>query len=256
MCDPVCFHFFGRPIYWYGLMIASGFLAAITHWHILAKREARPPGYAGDLGFWLLLAGIVGARIAYVLANWADFADNPWTIIRLDQGGLVYYGGFLAAAATAAVFAYIRRERFWPFTDFAITALPLGHAFGRIGCFLNGCCYGRPATVPWAVTLHNASLHPVQLYEAFGELAIYAALMCLYRRHAGKGVLFALYLVLYPILRFACEFFRGDYRLRLGFFNLAQITSLTLLVFGIVLLIWRIRARPQNLSENNDILKS
>jgi phosphatidylglycerol:prolipoprotein diacylglycerol transferase len=244
MCDPVCFHAFGRPIYWYGVMIAAGFLAALAHWNLLARREGKPAGYAGDLGFWLLLSGILGARVAYVLAHWDDFAVAPLAVIRLDQGGLVYYGGFLAAAGAAAIFAHIRRERFWPFTDFAITALPLGHAFGRLGCFLNGCCYGRPSSIPWAVPLGDFCVHPVQLYEAFGELAIFITLMLAYRRRAGTGVVFALYLVLYPLLRFICEFFRGDPRWRVGILNLAQIASLALMTIGIGLLVWRLRAQP------------
>lgn len=245
MFDPVCFHVFGRPIYWYGIMIATAFLAALGHWSILARHERKPSGYAGDLGFWLLIAGIVGARIAYVIANWRQFAAAPITIIRLDQGGLIYYGGFLAAALAAAIFARVRHESFWPFTDFTITALPLGHAFGRIGCFLNGCCYGRPSELPWAVMLCTERVHPVQLYEAFGNFAIYVLLMMIYRRKSGSGIVFALYLTLYPLLRFACEFFRGDPRMPFEFLTMAQAVSLALFAVGGILLHLRISAQAR-----------
>ncbi len=227
-------------------MIAAGFLAALFNWSCLAKREGKPREYAGDLGFWLLLSGIIGARVAYILANWDYYAQTPLEIILINKGGLVYYGGFLAAAGAAVIFNRIRREPFWPFTDFAITSLPLGHAFGRFGCFLNGCCYGRESEFFSSLSHQAYQKHPVQLYEAFGELAVFIILLNVYKRKSGTGLVFSLYLVLYPILRFVCEFFRGDPRLRAGSLTLAQIASLSLLLAGAALLSWRLRATSSN----------
>ncbi len=235
LMHPICFHIGSRPIYWYGVMMAAAFLAAIAHWAWLARRAGRPPAYGYDLAFWLMLAGIVGARINYILANLADFRGAPWTMLRIDQGGLIYYGGFVGAALAAVIFARVRGERLWWLADFAITAIPLGHVFGRIGCFLNGCCYGAPGAAPWCFPLDGTPRHPVQLYEAGWNLAVYLALTCLFLRRRAEGAVFALYLMLYPAGRFLLEFWRGDQRQMLRGLTIAQWFSLALIATGAAL---------------------
>lgn len=232
---PICFHIGARPIYWYGVMMAAAFLAAIAHWTWLARRTGRPPAYSYDLATWLMLAGIVGARINYVIANVDDFRSAPWTILRIDQGGLIYYGGFVGAALAAIIFARIRREKLSSLADFAITAIPLGHVFGRIGCFLNGCCYGIPGAAPWCLPLDGTPRHPVQIYEAGWNFIVYLILTRLFLRRHVDGIVFAAYLVLYPVGRFLLEFWRGDPRLILGGLTIAQCFSLTLIAVGIAL---------------------
>ncbi|MFH0878094.1 MAG: prolipoprotein diacylglyceryl transferase family protein, partial [Lentisphaerota bacterium] len=111
--NPVCFTMGDRPIYWYGVMTACGFLATVIHWNLLGRRDHRPPGYGSDLGFWLMLTGILGARVAYVAANFGEYAANPLEILRIDKGGLVYYGGFLLASLCLYVMARLRREPLW-----------------------------------------------------------------------------------------------------------------------------------------------
>ena len=130
-------------IHWYGVMMALGFLAALLNWHFLGKKEGRRLDYCSDLLFWIMLSGIIGARIAYVASNFRYFIDNPAEIIRIDRGGLIYYGGFLAAGGAIVVFARVHKEKISGLFDFVITAVPLAHAFGRIGCFLHGCCFGK-----------------------------------------------------------------------------------------------------------------
>jgi phosphatidylglycerol---prolipoprotein diacylglyceryl transferase len=233
--DPVCFHIGQRPIYWYGVLVACAFLAAVAHWNALARREKRPAGFGSELGFWVMLCGIVGARIAYVAANWALFRAEPLEILRIDRGGLVYYGGFLGAAAGLAVLARVRREPVLRLADFAVTGLPLGHALGRIGCFLNSCCYGSPTALPWCVHAHDACRHPTQLYEAALNFALYGLLLRFFLRRTTDGRTLALYLLLYPPARFLVEFLRGDERLRWLGVDVAQLLSLFLLVAGAAL---------------------
>ena len=134
-------------------------LAAVLHWTVLSKGEAgRDAAYAADLGFWIMLLGIVGARIAYVLVHFRDFAAEPISILRIDQGGLTYFGGFVTAALGVSLILWMRGRDLWAETDFAITAVPLAHALGRVGCFLNGCCFGRVWNGPWAVRFPQDSL--------------------------------------------------------------------------------------------------
>lgn len=233
--DPVCLYIGNRPIYWYGVMISAAFLAGIVHWRFLGKREGRDASFVTDLATWLILAGISGARAGYILANFREFIASPWDIVRLDRGGLVFYGGFAGASAALIIFARCKRERLWHLADFTVTALPLGHAIGRIGCFLNGCCYGTPADLPFAVQTHGAHRHPVQLYSAILNFAIYFTLLRTYPRQTRDGRVFAFYLMLYPAGRFIMEFLRGDARLRILGFTATQYTCIVLLAGGIAL---------------------
>ncbi|MCK5849831.1 MAG: prolipoprotein diacylglyceryl transferase [Kiritimatiellae bacterium] len=139
---PVCFKIGALTIHWYGVMMAFGFFAALANWSRLGKSQNRDFNYCSDLLFWLMISGILGARIAYVAANWTYFIEEPIRILRIDRGGLIYYGGFLAAGTAIVVFAKIKKEKISALFDFVIISLPLSHAFGRIGCFLNGCCHG------------------------------------------------------------------------------------------------------------------
>lgn len=233
--DPVCFHIGSRPVYWYGIMMALAFLAGIAHWQILGRRTGRRDvSFATDLAFWLMVGGIVGARAAYVVANIEDFGARPLDIIRVDQGGLIFYGGFIGASVAFLAFARLRRESVLGLADFAITAVPLGHALGRVGCFINGCCQGRLcAEAPWLAA--GLPRYPVQLYEAAFNLLVYAFLFRLYlRRHATRrGDILAAYLMVYPVGRFMLEFLRGDPRLRWGTWSVAQLLSLALMAAGL-----------------------
>lgn len=234
--DPVCFHIGSKAVYWYGIMVALGFMACVAHLTILGIRTGRPPNFGSDLAFWLMLSGIVGARIAYVGANLDFYLQNPADIFRVDQGGLIYYGGFIGAFIAGVVFARIKRINILALADFAVSALPLGHAFGRIGCFLNGCCFGGISSSPWSVCREGVSRHPVQLYEAAFNFVLYVLLAWFYRRRKRDGEVLALYCMLYPLARFLLEFLRGDERLSWHGFSYAQIISLGLL--GVGLVIW------------------
>jgi len=234
---PIAFHIGAHPVYWYGIMAAAGFLAATAHWSLLARREKRPPGFGSDLAFWLMAGGIIGARIAYVIADLPYYLDHPAAIWRMDQGGLIFYGGLLGGIAAFFIFAARRRLAVPSLADFAVSGLPLGHAIGRIGCFLNGCCYGTECSLPWSVYLHDAFRHPTQLYESAGNFAIYALLLWLYLRRPRPGTVLAAYLMLYPALRFMDEFVRGDERLRFLGLTVAQDISLLLFATGLTLMI-------------------
>jgi phosphatidylglycerol---prolipoprotein diacylglyceryl transferase len=227
----------------YGLLVTVGLAAGI--W--VAQREGRQRGLDGgrvmDLAFWTIVAGLLGSRLAYALVNarafWRACADGPgpwWHdctgLFRLWEGGLVFYGGLAAAAGAAYLFA---RRQGWSFGvvgDLTAPALAVGHAFGRLGCFAAGCCFGKETSWQVGVPFPHGSvafdvlgragaippgaretlpLHPTQLYEAAGEAVIFAVLWAASPRLRRRpGALLVLYLGLYAALRFVVEIFRGD----------------------------------------------
>ena len=242
--NPVAFHIFSWPVYWYGIMMATAFLAGIANWNFFARRQGREHGFGSELAFWMMVCGIVGARVAYVAANFRDFAADPLEIIRIYRGGLVFYGGLIGAAAGVVGVARARREPLLPMADLAVSALPLGHTIGRIGCFLNGCCYGSPTDCACGVFVEGALRHPTQLYEAAFNGAVYLLVFILFLRRPKPGTVLACYLLAYPPGRFAIEFLRGDPRIHWLGLTAAQLTSLAL--FGIGLALWRwLRRRPK-----------
>lgn len=219
-----------RPIYWYGVLTAIGFGAAFFHWSRQAKLHGRNPELASDLVLWLMVGGVIGGRIAYIAANWHEYAGNWVSAVRIDRGGLVFYGGAIGGAIAVAILARRRGMPLMTLADFVITGVPLGHAFGRIGCYLNGCCHGHESHTCLAEI--TGGKQPTQLYEAVGLMLIYYGLAKRYGKEKHAGRILALYLMAYPALRFVVEFFRGDARLRILQLSIAQWTSLMLFIVG------------------------
>lgn len=234
---PIAFELGERPIYWYGIMMAAAFLAAMVHWAILGRREQRRSGFASDLAFWVMIGGILGARIGYIIGNLGYYAEHPAEIIRIDQGGLVFYGGVLGCILVVIFMARRQKEPVWSMADFTVSPLPLGHALGRIGCFLNGCCYGTETDCSLGVDMQDATRHPVQLYSVGLNLLLYVFLLWLYPRKRRDGNVLAAYCLGYPLIRFFLEFFRGDQRVR--FLNLTAAQYVSILIFILGLLLWR-----------------
>lgn len=260
--DPICFRVGSLPIHWYGVLMAAGFLLGFANWVLLGRREGRRFELLSDLLFWIMVGGLVGARLAYVTADAGYFLRHPLEIVRVDQGGLIYYGGFIGAGLAIWIFARRRGQHFFDLLDLVITSVPLAHALGRLGCFLNGCCYGTRWDGPWGVRYPSTShawsdqvnadalsrfeprslpVHPVQLYEAGLNLLLFAALVVWYRHRRREGMVVAAYLLLYPVMRFGLEFLRGDTRTGLGPFSVAQWISVALFALGGVLCVRQYR---------------
>ncbi len=205
-------------VHTYGVLVAAGFLAALALAAKLGKKEGMPPERIVDIGFYVLLSAIVGSRLFFIAINPGYYLSNPLETLKVWQGGLVFYGGLLLAIPVALWYMKKHRLDIWGTTDIFAPSIAIGHAIGRLGCFSAGCCYGKVSEAPWAVTfLHPESLartgiplHPVQLYESLGELAIFLILVALRKHRSYKGQLLLIYLFLYSVLRFTVEFFRGD----------------------------------------------
>jgi phosphatidylglycerol:prolipoprotein diacylglycerol transferase len=264
------------PLHTYGLLLASGFVVAIWLAQREAARQGQDPEKIGDLVFWILVAALVGSRVYYVLVNWNDYFGSGAMVtvgrgrmprlLAFWEGGYVFYGGFIAAALAA--WWYMRR-RGMPFLAYADTLIPsvaMGQVLGRLGCFAAGCCWGSVAhsDLPWLARFPPASLafqafarrpdaarylapdglttlplHPTQIYESAGELAIFFLLVAVIRpRKRFHGQVLASWLMLYAVLRTTVELFRGDVeRGVVAGLGVGTWTSLAILAAGVAVMV-------------------
>lgn len=164
-----------------------------------------------DLMFTVVLAGVIGARVFFILLNFAFFLENPLEIIMIQKGGLAFQGGFIGAALAGLIFIRQRKQSIGKILNLVAPYIALGHAIGRLGCFLNGCCYGKP--VSWGIyfPVHDAHLHPTQLYEAFGLVVLFFILKKIQSTSKDNGIVFVYYLLCAAALRFSVEFYRADH---------------------------------------------
>ncbi len=248
-------------IHSYGLLLATAFLVSTALLARLLEKEGVPRGRAWDLGFVVIVSALLGAKLLMVLTNWSYYSADFSRLLSLEfwQAGGAFFGGLMGA--TLGSFLYLRRIpglSFWKVADAAAPAIALGQVIGRLGCFAAGCDYGRPASVPWAVTFTseyahsnvgiplNVPLHPVQLYEAAGALLLFLLLLGMHGRHRFAGQIISLYFVGYGLLRFVNEYFRGD---RLpgfvveGLVSVHQLISLLLAAAGLSIYL-AFRSRP------------
>lgn len=237
-------------IYWYGILVATGFLVGLWTASRRAIRDGIAPERIMDLGPWLIAGSIAGARALYVISYWREqFADQPWTeMLMIQKSGLVFYGGLIGAIVTVLLYAWRKKISVWKFGDALAPSIALGYFFGRFGCLMTGCCYGSPTHVPWAIhfpeghptfpegATSGTPVHPTQIYEALLNMMLYLGLAWLYRRKKFDGQVFASYVIVYPLLRSFVELFRGDYpHYYVGWVTPAQLVSLGIFVGGLIL---------------------
>ncbi len=235
---PILWSWGPLTLYTYGVLLALAF--AVTTW--LARRDAKalPPGRRAlnadqiqDFASAALLGGILGGRLLYVIVQWPAFAAAPALIPAIWRGGLIWYGGF--AGGLLAGWIYLRAQGLPVLRalDQFIPFLAVGHAIGRIGCFFNGCCYGRSTEAWYGVQFpgHPRPVVPTQLFEAAGLVAMFFALRAARSTCHEPGRVFGLYLTCYAALRFGIEFFRGD-QARWHGLTLPQAVSIALLAIG------------------------
>jgi phosphatidylglycerol---prolipoprotein diacylglyceryl transferase len=179
--------------------------------------------------------GLIGSRILYIMLHWQYYAGQPVKLIFTQFEGLTFYGALFGGILALLIWSYWRKISFLKMADLLAPYLALGYAFGRVGCFLNGCCYGKAASVPWALPINMSDpvlRHPVQLYAVIGGLIIFLALKLLRPKRPFVGFIALALLALYGMLRFINEFFRHGYEASFGL-TLAQIFSLALFILAL-----------------------
>jgi phosphatidylglycerol:prolipoprotein diacylglycerol transferase len=242
------------PVKSYGFLLALSFLLGMALSLRRGRRQDVDPAVIYDLVFLVLVTSLVGVRLAYVLTHLANFTSLP-QVLAIWDGGLTLYGGILLA--TFAVWWFCRRRRlaFLKIADILAPGVILGIGITRLGCFLAGCCYGKPCDLPWAVhfppgsdpvrAMGEGGLHPSQLYGSAGGFLVFALLLLCERRPAPPGATFARFLAFYGVARFLEDFTRyyeADQRMLFGWTN-NQWLSLALVAGGLVLLVWGRRRR-------------
>jgi phosphatidylglycerol:prolipoprotein diacylglycerol transferase len=221
------------PVHTYGVLVAGGFLVAMT----LAARAAERTGLSRekvmDLSFGILVAAMVGSRALFIVVNWDEYAHDPGGIFAFWKGGLVFYGGFIGAVLFSVWYMRKHEMSFFAYADAMGPTVAIGQALGRLGCFAAGCCWGGACDAHFALAARfppeslayqsqaatrliapgaatTLPIHPTQLYEALGCALIFLFLTFWRSRKRFNGELLALYLMLYAPLRAVVETFRGD----------------------------------------------
>jgi len=248
---PILFEFGGFTIYSYGVLLAAAYLLGLQFALIRARLRGLDRERVMDLGIWIIISALVGAKLLLLVVDYRPFLANPRTIVDLLRSGGVFYGGLIAAVTVALVYIWRHRMPMWTTTDVFAPGIALGHVVGRLGCLLAGCCFGRPTSVPWAISFHDpnafatsgtplgVSLHPTQLYEAGAEALILAFLLAFERRgRPFPGRTFWSYMLLYGVSRFIIEFYRGDPRGTVfDALSTSQFVSVILVPLSVVMLV-------------------
>jgi len=218
-------------------MIALAFLAGLWTATLRARRENISGEHIADIVLWLMVGAILGARIVYVTTYWREeFAGQPFMeVFEIWHGGLVYYGGLVGGIVAGMIYIRWKKMPLWKTADVLAPSIALGSFLGRVGCLLNGCCYGKPTDLPWpwAIQFPNGSyawdqqlqqglpgvgpstpslpVYPTEIYDGLLNLALYFFLAWLFRHKKFDGQIFSTYLLCYAVARGIVECFRGDY---------------------------------------------
>jgi phosphatidylglycerol:prolipoprotein diacylglycerol transferase len=252
--------FGGLKVYGYGAMLVLAFVGSTWMATWRARRERLNPDVILDMAFWIFLTGLIGARLFYCIQYWGQKdLKTLWDVLQYWNGGIVFYGGILGGTMAFLLYRYFRPFPLRPYLDVMAPAIAVGTLFGRLGCFLNGCCYGDRCDLPWAVSFPKPSppwehqwvlnlipanatqslpLHPTQLYSAIDALVILILLTAYYPLRRRDGEVMGLLMITYPITRFLIEYLRSDEGVFFAGMTISQTISLLLLMAGGVYWLW------------------
>ncbi len=244
---PVLLKIGGFEIRTWGVFVLSGFLAGMEIIYQQAKKEGFKRDTIYDLGFYIILASIVGARVFYILYNFHEFKNNPWEMFAIWHGGMVFFGGVFFAIPTAIYYMRKHGLPVWRFKDWGAPGFAIGMFIGRWGCFFNGCCFGRPCHGPFCVVFKpgseafavfgNTPIHPTQLYESFGNLIVFFILILAAKKKPFDGFVFLLYMILGPFVRFLVDYYRYYEAYKYyGPFDVNQWISIGIMVTSLIIM--------------------
>jgi phosphatidylglycerol:prolipoprotein diacylglycerol transferase len=245
-------------IAWYGICLAVGFMLGLWTAGRRGMRIGLNAEDISNLMIWMFIGGVVGGKALFLINHWEEF-QNSKNSMQMLRSGWVFHGSLIGACI--GIWIFIRRKGMplWATFDALAPSFALGHAIGRIGCFMNGCCFGKTCELPWAVQFpagtmphsHHLSIeiieptaklsafvHPSQMYEFILNIMFYAFLAWLFRRRKFDGQIFAAYLLGYAVIRFGIEFARADDRGWLWFSSLTSGQGISILLLGLGAFIW------------------
>jgi phosphatidylglycerol:prolipoprotein diacylglycerol transferase len=231
-------------IYGYGLMIAIGIVAA----YVLAEVRSRKRGLSGDhvlsLLLWCVLGGFFCSKLLYWITQWREILADPAFVLKTLEDGFVVYGGILGGIGAGYLYCRVQKLSFLKYFDLLMPSVALAQGFGRIGCFLAGCCYGKETKSVFQVTFQNSAfapnhvaLIPTQLYSSLLDLIHAGVLLWIAKNQKQDGEVAACYLIFYSIGRFLLEFLRGDLeRGNVGVLSTSQFLAILTLLVGLFFL--------------------
>ncbi len=259
---PILFHVGPFPVRAYGVMILIGFFLALRYAMSEARWMARTPlggssssmppvsdaqggitpDHVFDMAIFGLVAGLIGTRVVYVALNWSAFAANPVEALKIWTGGLSFIGAPIFGFGYAWLYCRRHGLPFLKVADIGAPGFALAYTFGRLGCFLNGCCYGHACDLPWAVRFHadgasdalTVPSHPTQIYAAMMSIGIFVVLHRLRRRQHPDGAVWLTYLMLYAIYRFLNDFFRSGATSKVIAFGLTDGQLVAIVAFPVL----------------------
>jgi phosphatidylglycerol:prolipoprotein diacylglycerol transferase len=267
----------GLTVHGYGAMLVLAFISStmLAAWR--CRREGLDPETIFDMSFWIFVGGLAGARFFYVAQNWGKGIDTVWEIFQFWNGGIVFYGGVIGSAVAFLTYRWLRPFPIRPYLDVLAPSIAVGILFGRLGCFLTGCCFGDACDLPWAVAFPKPSppweihqrfhlippdalwslrVHPTQIYASIDGLVLFLLLSAYYPLRRRDGEVMGLLMLTYPVTRFLVEYLRNDEGVFFAGMTISQNISVALLLGGVVYWIWLSRLprtieRPAEAASNH-----
>ncbi len=235
--NPIAFSLFGIDVRWYGICICIGILLGLFIAYKRAPRFDIPQGRVIDWTIVIIIAGVIGARLYYVVFNWDYYGANPMEILNLRGGGLAIHGGLIFGILFGFIFSRLWGQCFRDALDLFAPSVALAQAIGRWGNYFNSEAHGGPTDLPWAIEVNGEMVHPTFLYESIWCLILFGFLLFMSNRRIFKGQIFLLYGILYSAERFFVEGLRTD-SLMLGSLRQAQVLSLCVIIVFLVLYLY------------------
>jgi phosphatidylglycerol:prolipoprotein diacylglycerol transferase len=256
---PILFQYGSFVIHSYGVLVLSGFLIAL--WYAMHRARTLIPrtpqgenpitaDHVFDVSLYALFLSVIGARLLFVLLDLNEFRSNPWDVFKIWTGGLSIHGAIVVGILWVAWYCHKHRLSFLAFGDLLAPAFALGYAIGRIGCFLNGCCYGGQCSEPWGVVFPDAGpmhRHPTQIYATIMNLAFFFTLDMFLKKPHKRGAIFLSYLALYCIYRFIDEHFRAGATADIFILGLTDAQVFSLLCLPVIFyFLWKIHHKESH----------
>ena len=245
-------------VYGYGFMIAVGVIAAWIVTDYRAKKQKLDRDHVFSLVIWCLVGGLLCAKLLFWITEWKAIVADPGYLLDTLSDGFVVYGGIIGGILAGWLYCRVKQVDFWKYFDLVMPSVALAQGFGRIGCLLAGCCYGRETDSLFSITFQNSdfapnhvSLIPTQIYSSILDFLNFGILLYIAKRKKNDGQVAACYLIFYSIGRFVLEFFRGDLiRGSVGVLSTSQFISLFILAAGILILVVRSKKKTPDAFKN------